>query len=187
MSLAREDWKRFDMLSGQAKIGDAAGSGDVICNVSGGEWVAMCEYDDENKIAYVAAMRDYLADMMSGGSVAIDGTHEEDAFDSKSGVVFIIDRKMDGHLPPGFKCPEHKLNPEIVERYGKPDDNGKSDNDRFIEAMFHLGRDHASRMPSLESLGCGAVFELGKGGVHVDLLYNAMRDVIGFEIQRKEQ
>ena len=70
MSLAHEDWKEFDLLSGQLKIADASGSGDVICNAQNGGWVVMCEYDDSNQICYVAGMRDFMAKGMAGGRVS---------------------------------------------------------------------------------------------------------------------
>ena len=184
MSLAREDWKWFDVLSGQLKIGDAMNRDGVLCNAESGSWVAMCEYDDDNRISYVVAMRDFLANSMRNGKVEIEGVAESDSFVSKSGTIFIIDRKAEGNLPKSFKVPDHRLNDELVKHFGKPDDDGKSQSDRFIECCFHLAKD--GPMPSLESLDFGAVFELSRGEVYVDMLYNRVRDVIGFEIGRKD-
>ena len=182
MSLAPEDWKRFSVLSGQLKIADADGDDDVILNAQSGDWVAACEYNDDNEIICIVAMRDYLADGIINGKVSVDGTCEHSELDLKSGIAFAVDRKMDGMMPSGFKIPEHKLNKGITELYGKPDDEGKSAHDSFIESMFHLGRDGKSNMPVLESFESGIAFELHGCKMMVDAIYNRMRDVIGFEI-----
>lgn len=189
MSFAYEDWKRFDLISGQLKISDAAGGDDVICNAQPGGWVALCEYDDSNKIRYVVSMRDFMANGISDGRVrAPNGsTYEHREFDSKSGLVFFVDRRMDNKLPENFDVPEHRLNPDIVDKYGKPSDDGKSELDKFIECLFHLGRDYRSKMPTLESIGFGAVCDMGIGSMDCELLYNDKRDVIGFEIHNKSQ
>lgn len=184
MSLAKEDWKRFDVLSGQLKIADVTDGEGVVCNAESGPWVAMCEYDDDNNIMYVAAMVESLADSMADGRVEVEGVSESESFESRSGMVFFVDRKIAGKLPSAFRIPEDRLNDEIVKRFGRPDDSGKSQSDRFVESCFHLARDGS--MPTLESLDFGAVFELSRGGVYVDMLYNQVRDVIGFEIGRKE-
>ena len=184
MSLYPGDWKRFDVLSGQLKIADASGE-DVIVNAECGSWVAMCEYDDDNKVSIMAAMPEHLANEMEDGVVKLDGVEEHCSISAKSGMVFIVDRKMDGKLPEWFHVPEHRLNPKIVELCGRPDDSGKEQRDKFIESCFHMGRDHRINMPTLENIGYGAVCEMAKGTLSVDLLYNRMRDVIGVEIARR--
>ena len=185
MSLDKQDWKYFDVLSGQLSIGDAASGEGVVCNAENGSWVAMCEYDDDHRIKLVAAMRENMAALISGGKVEVEqGTSEMVTFDSESGVVFMVDRKVKGNLPKCFEIPEGKLNKDIVEMYGRPNDEGKAEQDRFVESCFHMARDSDSSMPSLNSLMFGAVAELPRGEISVEMLYNPMRDVIGFEIER---
>ena len=187
MSLSPQDWKRFDVLSGQLKVSDAAGDGELVLNAEVGTWVAMCEYDDDNRISMLAAMPERVADMMDGGVVEADGCEERKDFSAGSGIVCISDRMADGKLPSGFKVPDYKLNPAIVERYGKPDDDGKSEYDRFIESCYHMSCDPRTDMPLLEEVGYGAVCDMRCTPLDVGVLYNRMRDVIGLEITRREE
>lgn len=189
MSYAKEDWKFFFNMSGQAVINDALGDEDdaVYCSVLPGEWVAMCEYDDDNSISQVIAMHESLSRTFQDGRVVVndDGaTQERSTLESDSGVMFIADRRLRSK-PPAMHVPDEKLNPYIVDEFGRPDDEGKSPRDSFVETCFHLARDYKSQMPTLGSFDFGTAFDIKSGSVCVDLLYNGMRDVIGLEISRK--
>ena len=186
MSLAYEDWKRFELLSGRLSFGDATSDEREVFNAEAGGWTAMCDRDEDHRIAYIVAVRDDMLQNMRGGVLQCDEhmTVEHVGLDSESGVILVFDRKLEGKLPPSFSIPEHKLNGEIVEAYGKPDDPGKDDSDRFVESCFHLAYDSIARMPELESMGFGLVCQMD-GGADVSLLVNDMRDVVGFEMQRR--
>jgi len=184
MSLAHEDWKKFDVLSGQLRIADVT-DGEMIFNAENGTWVAMCEYDDDNRISLLVAMHEKVADEMSDGVVEMEGVEEHTGFNSKSGVVFFADRKLGNKVPDWFKVNAERLNPDIVEMYGTPEDHGKTEEDRFIENCFHMARDCRVDMPVLENLGFGAVCELPRGELDIGVLYNWGRDAVGFEITRK--
>ena len=185
MSLCPVDWKRFDVWSGQLKIADASG-GNLIVNAENGTWVTMCEYNDEHKVTMLAAMPERVAHKMTGGRVELDGVEESETIDAKSGIVFMVDRKLDGKMPSWFKVPDDRLNEQIVERFGKPDDDEKPQAEKFLECCFHMGHDYKTGMPTLENVGFGAVCELMRGQLNVNMLYNRNRDVVGIEVTRKD-
>ena len=186
MSFSPQDWKRFDVLSGQLRIVGTGTDDEVIVNAENGTWVAMCEYDDDCRISTFAAMPERMAEMMADGRVEVEGVEEHATLEAVSGMIFASDRKACGVLPDWWKVPEYRLNPSIVEMYGRPDDDGKSAEDRFVEACFHMGCDcRAGNMPVLEEVGFGTVCKLRGGELDVGLLYNVGRDVIGVEVISK--
>ena len=188
MSLAYEDWKRFELLSGRISFGDAASDEREVFNAEPGEWTAMCDRDEQHRIAYVVAVRDDMLPSMRGGVIQC-GEHmtiEHRSIDS-DGIFLAFDRRLEGKLPPSFSIPEHKLNADIVKAYGRPDDPGKDDSERFLESCFHLAYDERTDMPELESMGFGFVCQLGAGEVQLALLFNDMRDLVGFELQGRKR
>lgn len=189
MSLAYEDWKRFDNLSGQLMLGDPLHpeSAEYI-NVQQGEWVAMCVREDDcNDMERVLMMRSWLADVvLRGKRCDIGGEPDHIMLDSisESGFMFAVDRWLGMRLAGDFKVPEHRLIPDIVERFGRPDDDGKEPETSFIESCLHMGRDACSGMPMVDEIPYGAAFEIGSGNVKVNVVLDKMRDAIGIEFVR---
>ena len=191
MSFAREDWKHFDILSGQISVIDPlADDSDVIANAVQGDWVAFAQYDDDGNLAYVAAMMQEIAERSSDGVPVATGvaTVETDSLPLESGFVAVSDRFFQRRLPEDFEIPDWKLNRMLIGRHGAPTDDGKSEYRRYAESCLHLGRNGDTGMARVEELGgVGVVFEFGGDGADVTLLYNRFRDVVGLEIGKKKR
>lgn len=163
-------------------IGDLGGEPFKV-NVRPGDWLVMYERDDENRIVEVTAASSDIG--IEGGKFRPSGamTVERESVDMPSGVLFCSDMKLGQALPKSYKVPERKLNMEIVERYGKPDDEGKSQYDRFLESCYHLCMDGDAKMPMCEGTPYGMVAWLDKGRSTFTFLKDEMRDIVGIDIR----
>lgn len=185
MSFAYEDWKVFDVLSGQIAVGDPTDrDGCVFVNAENGEWVAMSSYDDDGRVERVLAMRRRIADMMSRGERPnFDTSTMRESISVKSGTVFAIDRKLAWNLPRSRRVPSERFSEPLLQILGDPYEDGKSAERSFAELCMHVGRDSHCDMQVIGSLPFGAACGMDDGGKSVDIILNAQRDAIAFEVR----
>lgn len=187
MSMAPEDIKTFDVLSGQVTVADVGGRNTIIANAKAGEWRAFVDYDDDNMILHMAACcADELVDGLDSFRIKSPVSIERRVISSESGIISMFDRHMHGHWPRGYELPDSMKNAELTDALGEPDAPGKSDARKFAELCSHLGRfsNGRSQMPRIESAGYGVAFDMGCGDVQVNLIMNEMRDMVGVEVVR---
>ena len=189
MSLAREDWSFFDNLSGQLAIGDPTDrDGRVFANAEKGSWVAMCIRDsDSDDIERLLVMRDYIAEGILGDHVRLDfdAGRRTEHIGTRSGLVFLMDRKLVWNLPDFLHIPESKMSRELLDKLGSPYAEGKDSERSFAESCMHVGRDAACGMPMVGGMGYGAAADMGVGGMRVEMVLNDVRDAVAFEVRRE--
>ena len=194
MSLAPEDWKTFMNVSGQFLFGAAEGEEDEdgnavehIANCEEGDWVAMCERNDQHLVVSVLVVAKRLADKLDENGRIWCDEHlniEHGDIKSRSGVMFMTDRKVGRRLF-GFVPPDEKLNERIVRELGKPNKKGKSEQDSFVETCFHLARDAQTELPQVESIPFACMFDIG-GNAEYSVYMTDRRDAVGFQIDRSK-
>ena len=96
MSFALEDQHRFLNLSGQFLYGDSTDErNQEVANCETGEWVAMCERDDNHAILSVLVLTEEMARNFDGQRIKCEeriDTVKKD-IESSSGIMFMVDRK----------------------------------------------------------------------------------------------
>lgn len=167
MSKHREDWKRFDVMSGELSVMDVAdksgGNKFTLNHVKGGEWAAFAEFDDDNAIRHVVAGTVEVLDSLSGR----DGRYRhrfsvmEEELKSDSGIVCLVDqpfvgKRVEREKPGGWIG-------ELLEAWGDPADPSKSDDESFVEGACHLAVDSWTGKPDIGTNGHGAFFGVPRG------------------------
>ena len=188
MSLAREDWRSFEVLSGQMVIGDPMKDedGSIVIDAEGGEWVAMPRRDETHHIVGLAAMKRYVAekvDMEDAPCIRVSSEPTVKTFETESMVVAAMDRAFCKEVPPTYSIPEQKLNDELLSVFGRPE--GKTGKERFVETCFHLGYEGRTKFQRVEPMDFGFVFGSAIKKAKVCILYDDGMDAIMFEIMEE--
>lgn len=140
MSQAKEDWKYFDQVSDVMCIKDLTSPQSIeVHNVSKGKWAAFCIYNDTNRIERVVmATADIMEQMMGAGGkrrVRGDFTNYEDIAMANAGIFCFFDKAHMNEYQEGF---ESKFQQEGIDKWGRPDDESKSDDRKFVELACHM-------------------------------------------------
>lgn len=184
MSYSREDWRRFDIVSGTMTIEDLTGKENIVVyNAATGEWYAFAVYDEDNMIRKVVIM---LADIarklpsdISRFTLPGDYSVFPDYLHAKKGVFSLFDSQCKRYQP-GY---EDKYDATIIKQWGKPDAEDKSDRKRFFELAYHLSNQGGLNVIESASYGC---FFRGDGDLDMRLARdNGTGKVIGIEINVK--
>lgn len=169
MSRYREDWKTFDVWSGEMTVMDIADSNGgnrfPLTHVGGGEWAAFAEYDDDSSVRHVVAGELSVLEALASNDGGSEYRHRfsvlRDSVKSDSGVVGLVDSafvdaKSIDEKPGGWV-------PDLVEAWGLPTDESKSEHESFVETACHLSIDSQTGKPDIGSNGHGVFFGVPRG------------------------
>lgn len=172
MSQAREDWKFFDQVSDAMCIKDLTSPQTIeVGGMSKGRWAAFCIYDDDNHIERVIMATEDLMEQMAGkgnGPRRPKGkfTNYTDVAMANAGIFCFFDKSHMNEYQEGY---ESKFDARGLEKWGRPDDESKPDNRKFIELACHLTK--FMDLDLLDSARFGVFF---RAHSHLDLGF--MRD-----------
>lgn len=185
MSSAVEDWKRFEQFSDKMVVTDltTGRSNEIVLGgVKPGEWVSFCEYDDEFE-----SIRRILLGTENIVEKAVDRKKRSpkerknvivEELELDGGVFCVFDKAFYGKWPLNFRL--DKPNSKLVEMWGEPDDESKSDMARFFELGWHLSLYPDCDRPRIES-GKFGIFGGMFGTKKLRLV--VMRDSDTFEVE----
>ncbi len=179
MSRHREDWKQFYVLSGDMAVMDVSDKDRfTLTRLVKGDWAAFAEYDDDNVIRHIVVgtsdlMNSVESSCVSNGSYNSRFHALSEELECDSGIVCIVDAPFVGkrHIK-GFE-PNGGWIPKMLEAWGDPLAEDKSDAKSFAEIACHLAADPITGKSAMRSDEHGAFFSVpSKSKLEITVLFD---------------
>ena len=193
MSMSREDWKAFAVLSEKLTVKDVASEREGLCinGMRPGEWAAFAIYDDDFRIRAVYAgergVLERLASSWESGGRSrdrIEVMSDTETIGLDGGVLELFDSHFDGRWPNGLSLSSVRRNPHFEDAWGDLADVRKTDAQRFFELACHIAQ--PDRYPAIGSAKFGVFAKVDGDEAEVEVLRDRKAyDVVALRILPK--